>query len=158
MSRRVALVAVVALVQAVLVVVAVAPRLSAHLRGEEYRMRVAPARPDRPVPRGVRHAELPGPAARRSADDPRGADGTVFVPLVADGEFWKADGYESSRPDDGPYLTCDSNGWSLSCGIESWFTDQDEAQRLEREVADGAVATVKVDDRGNAAIVALAPE
>ena len=44
----------------------------------------------------------------------------------------------------------------MSCGIESWFTDQDEAKRLEAEVADGAVATVKIDDRGNAAIVAAA--
>jgi len=158
MRRRVALVAVVALVQAVLVVVAVAPRLSAHVRGEEYRFRVAPLDPIDPF-RGayvtLSYPDLQPGGRRMTREVP---EGTVYVPLVADGEFWKADGFESSRPEDGPYLTCDSSGWSLSCGIESWFTDQDEAQRLEREVADGAVATVLVDDRGNAAVVALAGE
>jgi uncharacterized membrane-anchored protein len=85
-------------------------------------------------------------------------DGTTFVPLVREGDFWVAGGYETERPADGPYLRCDSDGWDLSCGIESWFTGQDDARRLEAEVADGAVATVRVDDRGNAVIVDLSAD
>jgi hypothetical protein len=45
----------------------------------------------------------------------------------------------------------------LRCGIESLFASQDEARRLERDLADGAVARVKVDRRGNAAVVGLRP-
>ena len=74
---------------------------------------------------------------------------------MRDGDYWVAAGYETDRPADGPYLTCDSDGFGVTCGIESWFTNQDEARRLEAEVVDGAVATVRIDDRGNAAIVAL---
>ncbi len=157
MKKNLALVAVLAVVQLAIVGVAVAPRLSAHLRGDEYRLRVAPLDPIDPF-RGS-YVELsypglqPGFGGRRAASPP---EGRVFVPLVQDGELWRADGYLSDRPEQAPYLTCDSTGWSVSCGIESWFTDQDEARRLEKIVSkDGAVATVKVDDRGNAAIVAL---
>ncbi len=42
----------------------------------------------------------------------------------------------------------------MECGIESWFLPQDEARALEDAVAAGTVvATVKVDGRGNAALV-----
>ena len=158
MNRRLAVVAVVALIQAVLVVVAVAPRLSAHVRGDEYRLRVAPLDPIDPFRGAYVTLSYPDLQPRSRRADRGVPEGTVYVPLVADGELWKADDYQSSRPDDGPYLTCDSSGWSLSCGIESWFTDQDEARRLEQEVAAGAIATVKIDDRGNAAVVALTAE
>lgn len=155
MNRRLAVVAVVAIAQAVLVGVAVAPRLSAHLLGDEYQLRVAPVDPIDPFRGAYVDLTYPDlqPSGRRSDRIP---EGTVYVPLVEDGELWKAGGFVRSRPDQGPYLTCDSSGWSVSCGIESWFADQDEALRLEQEVRDGAVATVKVDDRGNAAIVGLA--
>ena len=75
--------------------------------------------------------------------------------LAHEGDYWVAASFGTDRPDDDPYLTCDSDGSAVSCGIESWFTDQDQARRLQAEVAGGAVATVRVDDRGNAAIVAL---
>ncbi|MBA2739897.1 MAG: GDYXXLXY domain-containing protein, partial [Nocardioidaceae bacterium] len=40
------------------------------------------------------------------------------------------------------------------CGIDSWFLPQDEALAMEQEVRDGrAVAVVKIDSRGNAALV-----
>ena len=150
------IVAVVAVLQLVIVGLAVAPRLSAYARGEEYRLRVAPVDPIDPF-RGA-YVDLSYPDLRPAADA-RGStlpeDGTTFVPLVRDGDHWVAGGYETERPADVPYLRCESDGWNLSCGIESWFTDQDDARRLEAEVADGAVATVRVDDRGNAVIVDL---
>ena len=74
---------------------------------------------------------------------------------MADGDLWKAGSYTRSRPEDGPYLTCDDRDWRIRCGIESWFVGQDEAAELEDDVGDGAmVAVIKVDGRGHAAIVA----
>ena len=72
--------------------------------------------------------------------------------------LWRPGPLSRSRPDSGPYLACDDSYWQVRCGIESWFVPQDEAARLERKLWEsGAVATVKVDGRGNAAIVALDP-
>jgi uncharacterized membrane-anchored protein len=149
--------------QAVLVGAAVAPRLSARLTGEEYAMRVAPIDPIDPF-RGayvtLDYPDLrPDRPGRLGRSDPLRADGIpageVFVSLVRDGETWVAADYLPQAPASGPFIRCEYDGWSLSCGIESWFADQREALRLEREVADGAVATVRVDSRGNAAIVDL---
>lgn len=161
MSRRVVTVAVLVALQLVIVALAVAPRLSAHLRGEEYLMRVAPIDPIDPF-RGayvdLTYPDLQPPDRDHVESDL--PDGTVFVTLVPDGDYWKAGAYLAERPAETPFLACVTDEWggAVSCGIESWFTDQDEASRLEAEVADGAVATIKIDDRGNAAIVALDPE
>jgi uncharacterized membrane-anchored protein len=153
-------VALVAVLQLVVVGVAVAPRLSAYARGDEYRLRVAPVDPIDPF-RGA-YVDLSYPDLQPSAGGRPDleTDGRTFVPLVRDGEVWVAAGHEPERPVDGPYLMCDSNGSRVACGIESWFTDQDEARRLEAALVDGAIATVRVDDRGHAVIVALdaAPE
>ena len=158
MRSRLGLIAVLAALQLAIVGVAVAPRLSAHLRGDEFRLQVAPFDPIDPF-RGA-YVDLTYPGLQPSLrTEPDGlAEGQVFVPLVQDGEYWRADGYLRERPAQTPYLTCDASGWRLWCGIESWFTDQDEARRLESIVQRGAVATVKIDDRGNAAIVALEAE
>jgi hypothetical protein len=44
----------------------------------------------------------------------------------------------------------------MRCGIESWFLPQDEAIAVERAVASGsAVARVRVDGRGHAALVGV---
>ena len=45
----------------------------------------------------------------------------------------------------------------LRCGIESLFASQADARRLEQELADGAVATVRIDERGNAALMGIEP-
>jgi uncharacterized membrane-anchored protein len=150
-------VAVVAALQLVLVGVAVAPRLSAYVRGEEYRMRVAPVDPIDPFRGAYVALSYPDlrPAEGRVGAPPE--DGTTFVPLERDGDYWVAAGYQVDRPDEGPYLACDTDGWDLSCGIESWFASQADARHLEAAVVKGAVATVRVDDRGNAVIVDLAP-
>ena len=42
----------------------------------------------------------------------------------------------------------------MRCGIESLFLPQDEAASMQADVGDGSmVAVVKVDGRGNAALV-----
>ncbi len=151
-------VAVVALVQLALVGVAVAPRLSARLTGDEYRFTVAPVDPIDPF-RGA-YVDLSYPDLRlddEPADEGNGK-GTVFVTLEEAGGVWRAAGYSRQRPDAMPYLACEDHGWQLRCGIESWFLPQDEAAALQEDVAGGSmVAVVKVDGRGNAALVAVEP-
>ena len=155
MSRRlITTLAVLVLLQAALVGLAVAPRLSAHLRGEEYRVRVAPIDPIDPF-RGA-YVALTYPDLRPGRRDLREMPtGDVYLPLVEQDGFWVAHGVLTERPDHAPYLACESDGWALSCGIESWFAGQDEARHLQTVVGDGAVATIKVDDRGHAAVVGL---
>lgn len=150
MRNRIAL---VAMVQLACVLVAVAPQLSARAAGNEYRLAVAPLDPIDPFRGAYVTLDYPG---MRGADD--GSSGDLYVSLVRDGDLWRPGPLSRTRPDGGPYLACDDTYWQVRCGIESWFVPQDEAARLERRLWEsGAVATVKVDGRGNAAIVALDP-
>ncbi len=153
--RPVAVVAVVALIQLLLVGVAVGPQLAAYAVGEEYRLRVQPIDPIDFL-RGA-YVELDYPDLAPPED--RFAVGTpVYVSLVADGPdsgLSSAGSFSVNRPEEGPYLACTSEGWRLTCGIESYFADQIQAQRLERELVDGGVATVRVDGRGHAVVVSV---
>ncbi len=145
----------VALVQLALVGAAVAPRLSARLTGDEYRLRVAPVDPVDPF-RGA-YVDLDYPDLRTDArDSARGGD--VYITLVRDGEVWKAGTVTRERPSAAPYLSCDDHDWRVRCGIESLFLPQDEAAAMQEEVGDGAmVAVVKVDGRGHAALIRVEP-
>lgn len=141
------------LVQAVLVVVACWAPLSARLTGTEVRLAVAPLDPIDPFRGAYLALDYPG----LPRQDPRGQrpTGTVHVPLRRDGAVWVGEQESATRPENGPYLTC-RRSWQLRCGIESWFVPQDEAARLERDLGAGRVtAVVRVDARGNAALVGL---
>lgn len=151
MRSVVAKVTVVALVQLALVGVAVAPRLSARLTGDEYLLRVAPVDPIDPF-RGA-YVDLDYPDLDLDRETP-GDEGTVYVTLERDGEVWVAGTHTRERPSGTPYLTCDDRDWRLRCGIESLFLPQDEAASMQADLGDGSmVAVVKVDGRGNAALV-----
>jgi uncharacterized membrane-anchored protein len=152
-----------------LVGVAVWQPLSARLTGEEITLRVAPIDPMDPF-RGayvdLGYPDLPGQPQVFDPDVPEEAPlteeaeerGTAYVSLSRQGDVWVGGEVQRTRPTDGLYLTCDDSDWRLSCGIESWFLPQDEALALEEAVRGGtAVATVKVDGRGNAALVAVTP-
>ena len=85
-----------------------------------------------------------------------GERGPVFVSLTEDDGLMRATAYSRSRPESGPYLACDDRNWQIRCGIESWFASQSEARRIGRELAeDGGIAVVRIDSRGNAALVDL---
>jgi uncharacterized membrane-anchored protein len=151
MRSLAARVTVVALVQLALVGVAVAPRLSARLTGDEYRLRVAPVDPIDPF-RGA-YVDLDYPDLDLDRETP-GDEGAVYVTLEHDGEVWVANAYTRERPSGTPYLTCDDRDWRLRCGIESLFLPQDEAASMQADLGDESmVAVVRVDGRGNAALV-----
>ena len=147
-----------ALAQLALVAVAVGPQLVVQATGEDYRMRVRPLDPIDPF-RGA-YVTLGYPDLR-DRDDSRpasmddGERGDVFVTLVEEDGFWVMDERTRTRPDSGPYLACTDRNWDIRCGIESYFVPQDRAQDLERALADGGVATVRIDSRGNARVVAV---
>lgn len=145
-------IALVAVVQLVLVGVAVAPRLSAYATGEEYLLRVAGLDPVDPF-RGA-YTQLDYPDLQ--LETRRTVEGEVFLLLEQQEDgTWRSTAVVTERPDDGPYLACEG-GWRLSCGIESWFTSDDEARRLEAALAAGTgTATVRIDSRGHAVLVDL---
>ena len=154
--------------QLVLVVVAVFSPLSARLTGEEVRLRVAPVDPIDPF-RGayvdLGYPDLPGqpnpPEADPGSTGNQGeqADrvrGEAWVPLKREGDVWVGGPVERTRPESGLYLRCDDSDWRLACGIENWFLPQDKAAALEKSLRDReAVATVRVDGRGNAALMGV---
>ncbi len=156
-------VAVAVLAQLALVGVAVLSPLSARLTGEEIRLRVEPVDPIDPF-RGayvdLGYPDLPDQPLARDGElgDPgEGVEaeqrGRAYVPLTQQGEVWVGGPVQRTRPD-GLYLTCDDSDWRLRCGIESLFLPQADAAEMQEAVgAGGAVATVKVDGRGNAALV-----
>ena len=162
--RRTVTTAVVAVSQLVLVGLAVAPQLSARLTGDTYDLRVAPLDPIDPFRGAYVSLDYPDlqPPDQGSPDGPDGPgvlgdgeSGDVYVALRRDGDVWVADGWTRERPADGPYLACDDSGWQLRCGIDSLFLPQDEATRTEDLLRDGAVAEVRVDGRGHAAVVGV---
>ena len=150
--------AVACLLSAGLVPLAVWPQLSARLTGETYELAVAPVDPIDPFRGAYVTLDYPGLASARPPSWT--ADATpVFVPLRQDtgSDLWTGGRAVREAPDAGPYLRCDASGGQLRCGIESLFAPQDEARRLEQDLADGAVARVRIDSRGNAAVVGLRP-
>ncbi len=149
------------LLQTTLVVLAVWPQVSARTTGEEIRVRVRPVDPIDPF-RGA-YVRLSYPDLRqgtsRAFDGGQGSmedgeSGPVYISLREEGGVWVADDWSRRRPSEGTYLSCSDRSWQITCGIESLFLPQDEAKAMERQVAGGdAVATLKVDGRGNAALI-----
>lgn len=163
--NRALTVGVVAAAQAVLVAVGVAPQISARVTGETYTFRVEPVDPIDPF-RGayvtlgypdLRHDGSVGDGpGQGSLDD--GESGDVFITLSEEDGHSVARDWLRERPDSGTYLACDDSGWQIRCGIESWFLPQDEAAEMERVLREGAVAEVRIDSRGNTALVDVRAE
>lgn len=152
-TRRVAM---ASLLQFVLVGLAVAGQLSARLTGEDYLLEVAPVDPIDPF-RGayvaLTYPGLPDSAEGTTGREDEGGD-VVYIPLVRSGDVWIGRAPVAERPESAPFLRCKDDHWRLRCGIESWFLPQEKAYGLEQAVNRGrAVASVRVDSRGNAALV-----
>lgn len=155
-NRWVLLAGVLAL-QLLIVALAVAPQLSPRVSGTEIQLRVEPIDPIDPF-RGAYAAlgypDLPQPRQDGSVDPDRG---TAYVPLSQDGEVWVGGAVQRTEPE-GLFLRCSDRSWQIDCGIDSWFAPQDKAYALEQDLREsGAIATVRVDQWGNASIVDLRP-
>jgi len=144
-SRRTLLLLGALAVQFVLIAVVSAPRLSPRLTGDEYRIAVAPIDPIDPF-RGA-YVELDYGILSGFSPE-RGRE--VWVP-IRDGRLG---GPTRPRPE-GPALRCRYGDRGTECGIESFFASQDEAKRLERVLGGGAIARIKVDGAGRAAIIGI---
>lgn len=150
--------AAVVVVQAVLLGAAVAPQISARLIGDTYYFRVEPLDPIDPfrgayVTLNYPDLDLPGQEGRGLGSMPDEDRGTVYVTLLEQDGVMVADEWQRERPADGPYLACSDRSWAVECGIESLFLPQDEAAAMEEVLRDGAIAEVKIDGRGNAALI-----
>ncbi len=144
--------ALVAVVQAALVTTAVAPQLMARFTGETYQFKVAPLDPIDPF-RGA-YVTLDYPDLQRPDQDNYEDRGPIYLTLVAEGDVMVAEQFLDDRPDgDTPYLACHDDGWQVDCGIDSLFLPQDEAADMEDTLRDGAIAEVRIDGRGNAALI-----
>lgn len=134
-----------------LVGLAVAGQLSARVTGDEIRLRVAPVDPIDPF-RGA-YVDL---AYTDITERTTHQTGDAYVSLARRGQLWEATGVSVDPPDEGLFLKCRDDGSRLACGIESFFVPQDRAKEIEGDVGRGdAVAVVKVDSRGNAALVSV---
>jgi hypothetical protein len=135
------------------------PQLSARVAGDEFRMAVEAVDPIDPF-RGayvvLGYPDLPRQQPVLDVPVPRSR--TVYVPLEQQDStgLWSGRTPLEARPSEGPYLRCRLDH-TLHCGIESLFASQQDARRLEQELSDGAVATVRIDDRGNAALMGIEP-
>ncbi len=151
---RVISVAAAVLVQLVLVLIAVGPQLSARLTGTEYRLAVGPIDPIDPFRGAYVQLGYPGLPI-----DDSGVEGDVYIPLVRDGAtgVWRGTAIQRLRPDRAPFLACHTEGYGPpTCGIESLFLSEERARQVGDELrANRAVAIVRVDSRGNAAMVRL---
>jgi len=151
-KRRAVLIGLALLVQVALLAAVAAPRLSPRLTGTEYRLMTVPVDPIDPFRGAYVELRLRGvPAFTRR-------EGTVYVPLVRlPGGTYRGSGTRSSKPSGLPFLRCHADG-EVRCGIESFFASQSDAKRLERELGRrGAIARVKIDGAGRAALVDLEP-
>jgi uncharacterized membrane-anchored protein len=144
--------AIAIVVQIVIILVVAGPWLMARLTGDEYRLQVEPVDPRDPF-RGsyvdLRLRGVPAYSERR---------GRAYVALRrnADGTY-RGSGTRADKPAKGPFLRCNVSGDSdVECGIESFFASADEAQRLQQVLGRrGAIAHVKIDGAGRAALVDL---
>ncbi|MGN0064607.1 MAG: GDYXXLXY domain-containing protein [Nocardioides sp.] len=161
MKRVLPLVALV-VGQLALVGVAVAPQLSARTTGDTYTFRVAPLDPVDPF-RG-RYVQLTYPDLQVGNTeewetgtpigiDDDGRSGTVYLRLIDNDGVWGVDGVSRTKPESDDFLKCSSDGWEIRCGIETLFVNEARAPRMERELADGAYAEVRIDRYGNASVV-----
>lgn len=148
--RRLAL-AVALVFQVVVLLIVAGPWLLARLTGDEYRLQVQPVDPRDPFRGSYVDLHIRGVPAYSDRN------GRAYIALRrnSDGTY-RGSGTSASKPANGPFLRCDVDDGEVACGVESFFTSADEAERLGRVLAEGgAVAHVKIDGAGRAAVVDL---
>ena len=159
LASRTARVAAATLLSFALVPLAVAGQLSARLTGQEYLLDVEPVDPIDPFRGAYVALGYPGLPNGQQLTGRREHGVVAYVPLTRSGDVWTGLTPVAERPESGPFLRCKDEQWRLRCGIESWFLPQGEAYAMEQAVNEGrAVARVRIDSRGNAALVGVEVE
>lgn len=140
------------IVQVVVIIVVAGPWLIARLTGDEYRLQVAPVDPTDPFRGSYVDVQLRGVPSFTERE------GRVYIALRRNPDgTCRGSGTRAEKPARGPFLRCDVDGGTVDCGIESFFASSDEAKRLADTLRKGAVAHVKIDGAGRAALVDLTP-
>ena len=151
-SRRRLLFVVLVAAQALLPLVLIGWNEQALASGTRVTLRTAPVDPIDPF-RG-RYVTL---NYEISAVPPGyGPSATVYVPLSDGGESWVGGLPTSTQPDDGVFIRgVVGRSGRIEFGIERYFTDEDEAQRLEG--AGPLLVDVVLDEDGTARIAGVRP-
>jgi uncharacterized membrane-anchored protein len=128
--------------------------------GTEVRLATAPVDPT-DLFRG-RYVTLRYEISRAHVSEPVRPGQTVYVPLVDTGEVWTGGPATTSRPDDETFIrgrvrqgTDQPTEIEIEYGIETYYADEDEAQRLERR-AGSLLVDVVIDDDGKPRIQEIA--
>jgi hypothetical protein len=164
MSSRTVRVAAAVVAQLLLVGVAVWVPLSVRLSGDEVLLRVQVA--DRWEPFADAYVELDyldlpekdfpdGELTEEEVERLDAEVGLAFVPLTREGEVWVGGEVARTEPTSGPYLRCDDSSWQLGCGIERAYVASGPENDAVRDAlrSGDAVAVVRVDDAGHAALI-----
>ena len=159
--KRVLVTAVIALAQLALAGVAVAPQLSARLTGDTYLMRVAPARPVDPF-RGA-YVALDYPDLRHDnggfAGSPAWARSTTGRRATSTSPSSRRTGCGSPTtgsatvPTTVPTSPATTGRGRSGAASRACSCPRTRARETEALLRDGAVAEVRIDGRGNAAVV-----
>jgi uncharacterized membrane-anchored protein len=81
---------------------------------------------------------------------------TVYVELERRGEVWSGDRASRVRPDGGdPFIRGVVTGGGIEYGIETYYADEEEARRLEREAAGRLQVDVVLDDDGRGRVAGV---
>ena len=166
MRSRTTRVAAAVVAQLLLVGLAVWVPLSVRLTGDEVLLRAQVLDTGEPFDDAyvqLRYPDLPDPqfpdgeVTEGQVERIESELGTAFVPLTREGEVWVGGGPERTEPADGPFLRCDDSSWRLRCGIESaYLATGPENEAVRDALRSGeAVAVVRVDDAGHAALIGL---
>lgn len=82
-----------------------------------------------------------------------GRGDSVYVPLRREGDRWTGAFALTRRPDGGTFIRGTWEGpQRIVYGIETYYADEDEARRLEREAGGGLLVHVVLDGGGRARI------
>jgi uncharacterized membrane-anchored protein len=146
--RRNAFLAVVAL-QALLPLALIGWNEVALARGTNVVLRTVPVDPV-DLFRG-RYVELRYAISSLPTNAPTGT--TIYVPLAEADDVWSGNRATTERPADGVSIRGRVVGPDrIVYGIETYYADEDEAQRLEREAGDRLLVHVSIEPDGQARI------
>ncbi len=145
-------------VQALVPLAMIAANEVALARGTEVRLRTVPVDPidlfrGRYVTLRYEISSLPVEGGARRGQ-------TVWVPLSERGGVWTGSVARPSRPDGGTFIrgrvrSAAGDRAEIEYGIETYYADEEEAQRLEREAGRRLHVDVVLDADGGARVAGI---